>query len=92
MKMHLSTELMGCPFVKLLSCQFLVLSVVFYFFTEQNAIYQGKVMNCGGGGSCGTCIVEVMIMSFNLLITTIFVICVGFYYSPFSNSPVLFSS
>ena len=20
---------------------------------------QGKVMNCGGGGSCGTCIVEV---------------------------------
>lgn len=22
---------------------------------------QGKVMNCGGGGSCGTCIVEVLL-------------------------------
>ena len=24
-------------------------------------VFQGKVMNCGGGGSCGTCIVEVFI-------------------------------
>ncbi|OEL30734.1 hypothetical protein BAE44_0008247 [Dichanthelium oligosanthes] len=24
------------------------------------AVLQGKVMNCGGGGSCGTCIVEIL--------------------------------
>lgn len=27
---------------------------------------QGKVMNCGGGGSCGTCIVEVLPLHPNL--------------------------
>jgi ferredoxin len=27
---------------------------------------QGKVMNCGGGGSCGTCIVEVFPLHPNL--------------------------
>ena len=29
-------------------------------------VSQGKVMNCGGGGSCGTCIVEVLPLHPNL--------------------------
>ncbi|XP_031476913.1 uncharacterized protein LOC116248302 isoform X2 [Nymphaea colorata] len=30
-------------------------------FVKQAAMaLQGKVMNCGGGGSCGTCIVEIL--------------------------------
>lgn len=28
-------------------------------FEQRCHVQQGKVMNCGGGGSCGTCIVEV---------------------------------
>lgn len=33
----------------------------FYAFEQRCHVQQGKVMNCGGGGSCGTCIVEVWI-------------------------------
>lgn len=40
---------------------FIVLNYAYVFAELKDglAFLKGKVMNCGGGGSCGTCIVEV---------------------------------